>query len=156
WVANAADIAELGQRLNQRLILAGGGFAKISSAGVVRIASMLDDTVWQPSRLDYAAGASCGEGLEQRRAARIWDDAAAPLTRDDVPKLSADEVQRYTEIEARLRAEAQPESARKRSAWMEQRKRDDLSTSVTWSSSGTVEYLDGEHEVRLESGDWVT
>ncbi|MFV2069960.1 MAG: hypothetical protein ACC645_23585, partial [Pirellulales bacterium] len=66
---DASDIPRAGKVLFGRLWLAGFGHVMISSAGQSLPRSPVDGSVWQPSRVDYAAGAFCDEGFRQERGA---------------------------------------------------------------------------------------
>ena len=66
-VADATDIPRLGAQIDTRLWAAGQGRFDISRSGALLARTMVDTSVWQPSRLDFAAGAALGPGLEQRR-----------------------------------------------------------------------------------------
>ena len=63
----AADIPRAGANLVDRLWAAGYGRIVVSAAGTPLERCPVDGSVWQPERLDFAAGAVCGEGLVQRR-----------------------------------------------------------------------------------------
>ena len=62
-VDNASDIPELGANIFDRTVLAGHAYILIDKAGRMHERSLIDASVWQPERLDFAAGAVCGEGL---------------------------------------------------------------------------------------------
>lgn len=66
-VAKGTDIPEISEAIWQRLWSAGHGFVRVSKSGSRLKSSLIDKTVYQPSRLDFAAGAITGTGLEQRR-----------------------------------------------------------------------------------------
>ncbi|WP_135503088.1 hypothetical protein [Roseovarius aestuariivivens] len=66
-VTDATDIPRAGAALVDRLWAAGYGYIKVSTAGAALERSPIDASVWQPERLDFAAGAICGPGLVQRR-----------------------------------------------------------------------------------------
>jgi hypothetical protein len=66
-VADARDIPRAGQALVDRFWAAGHGRIAVSGAGAALERCPIDASVWQPERLDFAAGAICGAGLEQRR-----------------------------------------------------------------------------------------
>lgn len=66
-VTDASDIPRLSQQIVIRLWAGGEGRYDISKSGALLKRTIIDTSVWQPSRLDFAAGASLGEGLEQRR-----------------------------------------------------------------------------------------
>ena len=64
-VKNAADILRAGESLFKRLWLAGFGRIEISKAGSFLTRTIIDASVFQPERLDFAGGASLGDGLIQ-------------------------------------------------------------------------------------------
>jgi len=66
-VKDAKDIERAGKVLHKRLWLAGHGYFAISKSGQALERSLFDVSVWQPERLDYAAGAKTSTPLEQRR-----------------------------------------------------------------------------------------
>lgn len=66
-VLAAADIPRAGAVLVDRLWAAGLGHISVSAAGAALERCPVDASVWQPERLDFAAGAICGTGLAQRR-----------------------------------------------------------------------------------------
>jgi hypothetical protein len=70
-VKDPADIERAGAVLVHRLWLAGHGRFEISKSGSLLERTLIDATVWQPSRLDFAGGADCGAGLEQRRGSPV-------------------------------------------------------------------------------------
>lgn len=66
-VSNAKKIPELADALWKRAWAAGHGSIHISKAGQILKRSFFDKSVYQPSRLDFAAGASTGKGIVQKR-----------------------------------------------------------------------------------------
>ena len=70
-VADAADIPRAGAALVDRLWAAGHGRIAISAAGAALERCLVDASVWTPEHLDFAAGAVCGSGLEQRRGPAV-------------------------------------------------------------------------------------
>ena len=70
-VDDARDIPRAGRALVDRLWLAGHGYMRVSSNGSLLPRTLVDAAVWEPNRLDFAAGASVGPGLEQRRGAPV-------------------------------------------------------------------------------------
>ncbi|VTU16554.1 hypothetical protein SRS16CHR_01805 [Variovorax sp. SRS16] len=63
-VDRAADIPEIGQRIFDRLILAGEGCVRHARSGTPLVRTLVDSKVWQPERLDFHS-ADLGAGLEQ-------------------------------------------------------------------------------------------
>ena len=70
-VREAGDIPRAGAALVDRFWAAGHGRIIVSAAGAALERCPVDGSVWQPERLDFAAGAGCGEGLVQRRGAPL-------------------------------------------------------------------------------------
>jgi len=70
-VRDAADIPRAGAALVDRFWAVGQGRIAVSSAGAALERCPVDGSVWQPERLDFAAGAACDTGLMQRRGAPV-------------------------------------------------------------------------------------
>lgn len=70
-VDNASKIPDIGNTLFRRLWLAGFGRVQIGAAGQLLERSVVDKTVWQSNRLDFASGASCKAPLRQSRGEPI-------------------------------------------------------------------------------------
>ena len=70
-VREAGDIPRAGAALVDRFWAAGHGRIVVSAAGAALERCPVDGSVWQPERLDFAAGAGCGKGLVQRRGAPV-------------------------------------------------------------------------------------
>jgi len=66
-VARGTEIPEIAEAIWTRLWAEGHGFIQISKSGMRRKSTPIDRTVYQPSRLDFAAGAATGPGLFQKR-----------------------------------------------------------------------------------------
>ncbi len=66
-VKDARDIPRAGKAIIEHLWAAGIGHASVSRAGTALPRTLFDGSVWQGSRLDFAAGADCVPPLEQRR-----------------------------------------------------------------------------------------
>ncbi|MBU2843541.1 PriCT-2 domain-containing protein [Acidithiobacillus thiooxidans] len=71
-VANAADIPEIGENIAARCWLNGLGRVELSSSGGKLLRNLVDESVWQPERLSFDAGASCGSGLVQKRPEPVY------------------------------------------------------------------------------------
>jgi hypothetical protein len=156
-VERATDIPEIGRRLRDRLVLAGNGFAFISRAGIVHVRAIVDDSVWSPERLDFIGGAICDEGLSQRRGEpQVWNVGAEALSLAQVSPLSEAEATKLREIEASIKAAILPEAQRKRNAWEAMQRAAGRTVSAQWRPDGTIEFLDGDHELLLTDGSWVT
>lgn len=125
-VQDAADIPRAGKALVDRLWLAGCGTIEISASGAMLERTLVDASVWQQSRLDFAGGAACGAGLVQRRG----DPIIIPGTANQIdtlavlPDLTAAERDRLAEMKAAAKTAAQPEADRIKGRWIEDRVQD--------------------------------
>jgi putative DNA primase/helicase len=63
---NATDIPRFLEILGKRLWLAGYGRIEISRSGSLLVRTIIDLSVGSPERLDFVAGAVCGNSIEQR------------------------------------------------------------------------------------------
>lgn len=122
-VADARDIKRAGETLHRRLWLAGHGYFAVSKSGALLNRSPVDAAVWQPERLDFAAGAACGEPLEQRRPApEVRNDDADPIsTTATLPDLSNDERRDLADIENEAASAVKPEREQARRHWVDER-----------------------------------
>lgn len=120
---DAADIPRAGAALVARLWLAGLGHIEVSKSGALLERTLVDASVWQPSRLDFAGGAACGSGLEQRRGDPVIIEGSADAidSRAALPDLTAEERDRLAAIRAEAKGAAQPEAEGIRAAWIEAR-----------------------------------
>ena len=66
-VTDARKIPDLADALWDRAWAAGHGSIMVSKAGQILKRAFFDKSVYQPSRLDFAAGASTGQGIIQKR-----------------------------------------------------------------------------------------
>lgn len=122
-VADARDIPRAGKALFERAWLAGFGFYVVSKSGALLPRSLIDAAVFQPERLDFASGASCGPGVVQRRPPlRALNPDAAPIdTATTLPSLSAEERQRFADLMAAARTAMAGEQEQARVAWVDER-----------------------------------
>jgi hypothetical protein len=121
-VARASDIPLLGQLLYERLWALGYGYVVVSASGQLLDRTLLDASVWQPERLDFAAGPTCVPPLERRvPRPRLWH-ADAPFFD---PRLAAGLTpleQRAIESKRKAARAAQLGAAReRRAAWAKAR-----------------------------------
>lgn len=121
-VTRAADVPRLGALVYERLWSAGFGAFAVSASGALLDRNVVDSSVWQPERLDFAAGAHCVAPLEQRRpAARLWAGMegfeAVPLDML-VHELSTAEREAAAAHRAAARAAADPERRAVRDAYI--------------------------------------
>jgi hypothetical protein len=123
FVKDGRDVPRAGQALFDRLWLAGHGYMKISKAGSLLTRSIIDATVWQPSRLDFAAGAKCAPPLVQDRGTpRLFEGAQSMVdTKAALPDPSEHEGKLLKHLHDQARAAKEPEAQETRAAWLETR-----------------------------------
>ena len=115
FVQNGADIPRAGKALYEHTWRNGGGRFIVGKAGQLLDRSLLDGSVWQPEREDFAAGAVCVPPLVQRRPApQLWN-ADAPLFDSRLiadPTTAEQEAIRQKRAEAREAVEPQRKETR--------------------------------------------
>ncbi|BAH76943.1 AAA family ATPase [Solidesulfovibrio magneticus] len=123
FVKDARDIPRAGKVLADRIWLAGLGYCIVGKDGKILDRCLIDTSVWQPSRLCFSAGASCGGGLEQRRPqpAVINPDATPLDTKARLPELSAEEKTEVARLKAEARKEVEAEAAEVRRLYVASR-----------------------------------
>ncbi len=121
-VLDAQDIKRAGAALYARLWLAGHGRFDVSASGAFLDRNIIDGSVWQPERLDFAGGAQCGPGLEQRRTDPLLYNAdAAFVDTRTLADLSPEEQAQLEALKAAAREAMQPASEAKRAEWIDER-----------------------------------
>ncbi len=120
-VKDARDIPRAGKVIYDRLWLAGHGTFKISKSGSLLERNLIDALVWQPNRLDFAAGAACEDPLEQRRGrpVLIQGNQKQLDTWTELSDLSDAEKRRLRAQQQMARAETQEDAAKAREQWLE-------------------------------------
>ena len=118
-VTDARDIERAGKTINTLLWARGYGYIKVSGAGTMLPRTLVDTQVWQPERLDFAGGASCGDGLTQRRGAPYVKEGDALNTSVALPDPSPLDIEAAKEHEESARQEAREEADEKREQWLE-------------------------------------
>lgn len=108
-VQDAGDIERAGAVLYKRLWLAGHGYYKISRSGAALDRTLIDSSVWQTNRLDFAAGAKCLQPLEQRRGEPVVHDGDPLDTAAVLPDLTPEEEADYQAALASAKQAMQPE-----------------------------------------------
>ena len=122
-VQDARDIPRAGQALADRLWLAGHGRIDLSASGALLERTIIDAGVWQPERLDFAGGAECGPGLEQRLPApmMINPDAGYLDTRTAFPDLTAAERAHLATLKESAREALKGQADSVREVWIDNR-----------------------------------
>lgn len=104
FVTDANDISRAGKALFERLWLNGHGYYEISKAGSYLSRAPIDAAVFQPSRLDFAAGSHCIKPLEQRAVATECYEGQPLDTKAALPELTAKELKALAEIKIDTKA----------------------------------------------------
>lgn len=115
------DIERAGRALNDRLWAMGFGHFEVSQSGSLLERGVFDTSVWQSNHLDFAAGAQCSEGLEQRRGEPDVFGGEQPRyldTRAAIPDLTEEELKLAKENKDCRRADLANDAVIKRREWM--------------------------------------
>jgi hypothetical protein len=120
-VADATDIPRAGAALQLYLWAAGFGSIKLTRAGVKLDRTLLDAAVWQPERLDFAAGAATVAPVEQRRGVPELIGGTAPVldTRVAIPEPTEQVIAAAQSARKKARDAADPEAAAVRAAYVD-------------------------------------
>lgn len=121
-VNKATDIPRIGKILHRRLWLAGLGKIVISRAGSLLERSVVDATVWQCNRLDFAAGAYCKKPLEQRRGEPVFFAGGSPMINtSEIVDLTEAEEDAYNKLVMVAKAELKPRALEVQAQHIEER-----------------------------------
>lgn len=122
-VDDATDIPRAGRVIEQHLWAAGEGFITVSKAGSLLKRSLVDGCVWQPCRLDFAAGAATESGLTQRRGQPIMipGDLASCDSRTLLQEPSSDIIKAAERAEASARKANLELAHERRESWRKER-----------------------------------
>ena len=122
-VSDATDITRAADVLFKRAWLAGLGAIKVSKAGSLLVRTILDQAVFQPTRIDYCAPAICDAPLSQQKPKpELHGDAGLALdTRQALSDLPADEAARYEHLLVAAKASKASDAATARTAYVEER-----------------------------------
>lgn len=173
-VKEGRDIERAAKVLQARLWLNGHGYFAVSKSGALLERTLIDGAVFQPERLDFAGGAACGEGLEQRLPEPEIFTADAPYldTATALPNLTGPEHSRLEEMKGAARKEMEGAASAVREAWIVERvgefasaldetddaKRDQRVSDYAQTCRAAVEEgrLHGDYEIILDDGKRVT
>lgn len=122
FVNDAGDIERAGQILLKRLWLKGHGSVAISSAGSLLVRNIFDASMWQAARLDFAAGAICRDGIEQRRGSpEVLSRGGLLDTRAALPDLDKDQESEYQRLVSEAKVAKRSTATQIKDAWITQR-----------------------------------
>jgi len=160
-VESASDIERAGKTLFNRLWLNGRGWFEVGKAGQLLNRSVIDASVWQPSRLDFASGADCVAPLKQDRGEPITNDGPLLDTVKALTDLSEDELAQLETLQNKERDELKPKVIKAKNEWIEERTqelRDSGSENAYDTARRAVQHqiLMGDFIITLEGGETVT
>ena len=151
-VKDARDIERAGAVLFSRLWLAGHGYMMVTRAGTLLERTIIDASVWQTNRLDFAAGADCTAPLEQRRGAPAVFEGELLDTVQALPDLTDAELVDLAAAKEGARDEAQPERQAMREEYKEVEARNLLEKTGVAITEGTLEQAKATITRALEAG----
>jgi hypothetical protein len=119
-VADGTDIPRALTALYERLWLAGFGRYIVSKSGRLLDRNLIDESVGQPERIDFAAGAKCDPPLEQRRPEpRLWGDPRTQFDSRVIKDLTVEEQEQVASLRHAARRSCAEEAQRTRSTYLE-------------------------------------
>ncbi len=168
-VKDARDIERAGKVLFNRLWLAGNGFMFVTRAGTLLERTVIDGSVWQSNRLDFAAGAMCAAPLEQRRGSPVVFDGELLDTVEALPDITPEQRADLEAAIERAKADADAERQGKQAVYIEDEALKLLGRAGITATSETIEQaqstvtravkssvLAGDFYITLDSGEAVT
>ena len=157
-VSDARDIPRAGKALNERLWSLGLGRFEVSASGSLLERPVFDGSVWQTNRIDFAAGAKCGPGLEQRRGLPEivpgYDGGLLDTARA-IPDLTPAEVSAAKAAKDAARAALGAEAEEVRHIWVQEKADELVSANPRMERSAAVKQVARAAESRELMGDWL-
>jgi hypothetical protein len=168
-VADGSDIERAGKALYEhcwRTDIDGKcpGYYKISKSGQLLDRSLIDASVWQPERLDFAAGALCIEPIVQLRSAvQIWNAAAPPFDSRRIANLTPEQTETAAKHRAAARDTVKDERIIVRAAYRSERVAELTARGLDDTRAGEIidQALDhkallGDFELTTSKGERIT
>lgn len=156
-VADASDIPRAGAVLFKRLWLAGHGRIVLAQNGAMLVRSLVDGAVWQPSRLDFAAGAVCGQGIVRNPPQGVVRDGPVLDTRQALPDLSAEEERQYAQLVEQAKNNSAPQSANVREQYITQRAQEEgvsvEAVRARYEMAEQMNVLCGDFPIEMANGE---
>ena len=164
-VKSAQDIERAGKVLIDRLWLNGYGRLDVGVAGQLLERTVFDANVWQSNRIDFAAGAVCSDGVEQRRGKPKIVAGDLVDTVSVFRELTPGEKKQLEEVKTQKKREVISASQRAKEQYIERRAvkmaaggSDEQieSARVTVARALDNKVLTGDFELVLDNGDFIT
>ena len=119
-VTDASAILEAGKRLVTLLCAAGMGWHEVGKAGQALARCLVDASVWQPERLDFAAPPILKDGIQRpTELAHVYGDAAALFDLSAIAVMPADE-KNSSKRKRESRDAIKPQCKVQREVWVDQ------------------------------------
>ena len=109
-VQDGGDIPRFGKVLFRRLWLMGYGHIVVSKAGGMLLRTVIDESVFKAERIDFAAGAVCTDGLDQRLPLPVFSGGGFLDTTQSID-LTDDELASGKQMVAKVKNASEPEAA---------------------------------------------
>ncbi len=156
-VDDAKDIPHMGQALNTKLWAQGYGHVEISKSGSLLVRDMFDSSVWQTNRIDFAAGAECHGGLEQRRGEPYFLEGflGQYATKNDIPEPTEEESSIAATRISAAKLALSVEAANVRNIWIQERINGIVKRNPTLSVDQAGVLARRAVESRELMGDWI-
>ncbi len=154
-VQDATDIPRAGKVLFDRLWLNEAGYYELSKSGAFLVRSLVDPSVWQSNRLDFAGGADCGPGLVQRLPdPQMFNANAVYLdTRQHLPDLTPDERVQLDALRAQMKEPLRKKAAAIQEAWIQERVAAGLAKLPEIERAGARAHFERVYRQAAEGGD---
>lgn len=142
-ISNGNDISRFAKQLETRLWAEGHGYIVISKSGAILERNLIDMSVYQPNRLDFAAGAALGPGLSQDRGRPQLYPALNGAeghfdTQAQIPDADSTLERKAQNAKNKARHIAQPDAALKREEWKRARAIDVAARTVSFDVESDV------------------
>lgn len=163
-VVNARDIPRAGKVLSERLWALGYGRIEVSESGQLLERTLVDSAVWQPNRIDFAAGAVCEDGLEQRRGDPSLIDGLIGgdfflNTLEELPELTDDELSAASLAKSVARGKAKAAANAAKESWITKRSVEIFERASRFDGNSSVEAAENIARRAVEDrelgGDWI-
>lgn len=122
-VLDARDIPRAGDAILTYLWASGVGRFEVSKSGSMLERGLFDGSVWQSNRIDFAAGAKCHDGLEQRRGKPEYIPGSLQIvnTRISIPEPDKNVILKSDAKKASEKSNISADATKAKEAWILER-----------------------------------
>ena len=155
-VKNAGDIPRLGKAINTYLWAMDVGEFTVSKSGSLLERGLFDGSVWQTNRIDFAAGAKCHDGLEQRRGVPLLIPGTVGVldSLTAVPDPSPEVTATAEANKAKAKEEKSEEAAKVRQVWVASRSAALINATPDMPKDHAEATVKRAAEGHVLTGDW--